>query len=283
MAANDDDTRVNLAWWNERAAVHRHTPLYQAHLERLRGGGSSLLPLERHELGDLTGLRVLHVQCHIGTDTLSLTRLGATVTGVDFSQSAIDEARALARELGISASFECLENGDLPDRFSGQFDLVFTSHGVLTWLPDLAEWGRQLAACLAPGGRLYLSESHPLVWAFSEERPVEADGLRLGLSYLAQSRPDVFVESGSYADRDLVTHANETREWSWGLGDVVNALIGAGLTLDWLREHPVGFYPAAPELTEGADGHYRLPAPLDGKFPLTFTVQARKSEITARG
>ena len=211
----------------------------------------------------------------ISAPTRSLARLGAHVTGIDFSEVAISEAQNLARDLGIHAHFETCEISELAHRYAGQFDLVFASHGVLTWLPDLNGWAKQLAACLRPGGRVYLSDSHPLVWALADHDPIRGNELVLGYPYLAQGAPTAFIEAGSYADRTLPTTANDTREWSWGLGDVVNA-IGAGLTLESLNEHTVGFYPAIADYWPGADGHYRLPDALDGRYPLTFSLSARK-------
>ena len=266
----------NLDWWNERAAFHRDTPLYQKHIERLRNGGLALLPLEVSELGELSGRRVLHTQCHIGTDTLSLARLGADVTGVDFSEVAIAEARQLSRDLGIFATFEVRELSALESEFSEAFDMVFTSHGVLTWLSDLSIWAEQLAGCLRKGGSFYMSEGHPLVWAFADKEPVDDSGLRLEHPYLSQPEPSTFVESGSYANRDAKTENNQTNEWSWGIGDVVNALIGAGMRIDWLNEHPLGFYPASDKFIEQDNGHCRLPDGLHGKYPLTFSIQATK-------
>ena len=276
MSSDDSRTELNHAWWNERAGLHRETPLYQKHIDRLTRGGLSLLPLEVSELGDIRGLSVLHLQCHIGTDTLSLSRLDATVTGVDFSEVAIQEARQLSLDLGIPATFERCEIESLQPRYSETFDPVFTSHGVLSWLPDLNEWARQISGCVVPGGQVYLSESHPLVWALAEESPVQETSLKLEFPYLAQDQPGTFVDTGSYADRELPTQANETTQWSWSLGDVVNAFITAGMTINHLHEHAAGFYPVTPEFQEGADGHYRLPAPLDGRFPLTFTIRATK-------
>jgi len=266
----------NLEWWNERAAFHRDTPLYQKHIERLRNGGLALLPLEVSELGDLSGRRVLHAQCHIGTDTLSLARLGADVTGVDFSEVAIAEARQLSQDLGIPATFEVRELSRLESEFAEAFDMVFTSHGVLTWLSDLEAWARDLAGCLKPEGRFYISEGHPLVWAFADEHPVDESGLKLGNPYLSQTKPSIFVEPGSYANREAETENNQTTEWSWGIGDVVNALIGAGLRIDWLNEHPLGFYPASDEFIAEDNGHCRLPDGLHGRYPLTFSIRATK-------
>ena len=276
MASEHPRTELNHAWWNERAGFHRQTSLYQKHIDRLTRGGLSLLPLEVSELGDIRGLSVLHLQCHIGTDTLSLSRLGATVTGVAFSEVAIQEARQLALDLDIPATFERCEIESLQTRYSEAFDLVFTSHGVLSWLPDLNEWARQISGCVVPGGQVYLSESHPLVWALAEESPVQETSLKLEFPYLAQDQPGTFVDTGSYAARALPTQANETTQWSWILGDVVNAFITAGMTINHLHEHAAGFYPVTPEFQERADGHYRLPAPLDGRFPLPFTLRATK-------
>ena len=207
------------------------------------------LPLEVSELGDLTGKKVLHSQCHIGTDTLSLSRLGGDVTGVDFSEVAIAEARQLSQDLGIPAAFEVREIAALKSEFPEAFDLVFTSHGVLTWLSDLGAWARDLAGCLKPEGRFYISEGHPLVWAFADEQPVDSSGLKLGHPYLSPAEPSIFVEPGSYANREAETAINQTTQWSWGIGDVVNALIGAGLRIDWLNEHSLGFYPASINLS----------------------------------
>ena len=138
-------------------------------------------------------------------------------------------------------------------------------------------WAQQIADCLVLGGQLYLSESHPIVWALAEDEAIHNDILKLGFPYLAQKQPSIFIESGSYADRDVRTQANKSLEWSWGLGDVINSLIAAEMTVKHLNEHPVGFYPATPKFQKGQDGHYRLPSPLDGLFPLTFTVRAEKS------
>jgi hypothetical protein len=147
----------------------------------------------------------------------------------------------------------------------------------LSWLPDLDLWARQIAAALKPGGVFYLLEGHPLVWALSEQRPVDGQALRLELPYLAQPAPMRFSEPGTYAGRGRDTVANDTCEWSWGLGDIVSALVGAGLALEWLREHPLIFYPAIPELVRDAQGYHRLPGVMNGRFPLSFSLRATRS------
>ena len=272
---DDIDQQLNQAWWNERAAFHVQTPLYQKHIQRLKAGGLALLPLERRELGVINGLTVMHLQCHIGTDTLSLARLGANVLGIDFSKAAIEVARELSKELGIDARFKVHEIKEIAQHYPAYFDLVFTSHGVIPWLPDLDLWAEQIARCLRPEGRLYLSDSHPLVWSLSD-KGLQNGALQLTYPYLRQPEAASYHSPGSYADSDRHTKENETREWSWGLGDILRALVGAGLSILWLNENPEGFYPAIPELIEGEDGHYRLPDPLHGRYPLSFSLMAQK-------
>ena len=154
---------------------------------------------------------------------------------------------------------------------------MFTSHGVLSWLPDLHAWARHAAACVVPGGQLYLSESHPLIWALAEQGAVMEDALKLGHTYLASGQPLTFEEPGSYADRASPTTHNQTVEWAWGLGDVVNAVLASGLQLVSLHEHPLGFFPYTEDFIERPDGHTQLPPALHGRFPLTFSLRARRS------
>ncbi len=275
----DEHIETNRRWWDERAAFHRDTDLYQTHLSRLEAGGHALLPLELRELAELGGVsgkRVLHLQCHIGTDTLSLAKLGAEVTGLDFSSEAIEQARKLSADLDRPATFVMDRVCNAGERFDTTFDVVFTSHGVLIWMPDLDIWAANIAACLKPGGLFYLSEGHPLAYALSPEESTETQ-LSLEYSYLRQQEPDRFTGGGSYADPDRETKANTTIEWPWSLGDVVNALLGAGLQLLWLREHTEGFYPLLQSMREGADGQWRLPAQLHGKYPLGYSIAARKT------
>ncbi len=277
MSETSEGQELNRAFWDERAGYHLQTPFYQTYLRRLKSGGHSLLPLEVGELGDIKGLKVLHLQCHVGTDSLSLARLGADVTGVDFSRVAIEQATALSEDLGIPARFEQMEISEVGERLSGAFDLVFTSYGVLTWLPDLNLWARNIAQSLRAGGRFYIVEMHPLAFAMADDTDLERGAFRLGYSYLAQEDALQFNdEPGSYADRERKTTANDTREWSWGLGDVVGALLAAGLELMWLREHADGFCPQVQGMPRSEDGHYRLPAPLHGQYPLTFSIMASK-------
>lgn len=277
MTETDDPTETNLHWWNERASFHLDTELYRSMVDRLRAGGDCLLPLEDAELGDLAGVDVLHMQCHLGTDTLSLARRGARAIGVDFSPVAIERARRLAFELGIDARFETLRIEAAGAHFGPTFDLVYSTYGTVTWLPDLRAWASSIAGALRPGGRVYVADTHPLLFALCDRSPVSPEALSLRYPYLAQPEPLHMSDAvGTYAEPDRETRHNRTVEWSWGLGDIVNALVGAGLTLSWLREHPESFYSAIPGMVPLGDGRWRLPEPHHGRYPLTFSLSAEK-------
>jgi SAM-dependent methyltransferase len=238
-----------------------------------------LLPLELSELaelGGLTGKRTLHMQCHIGTDTVSLAKLGAHVIGLDFSAEAVTQGRRLSENLDLPATFVQDRVCNAGERFGPVFDFIFTSHGVLIWMPDLDVWATNIAGCMKPEGTFYLSEEHPLSCALSPENR-ETEQLTLKYPYLSQPRPDRFTDAGSYADSGRKTKANTTIEWRWGIGDVVSALLRAGLQLRWLREHSVGFYPLLPDMVEGADGQFRLSEPHHGKYPLGYSIAAYKA------
>src|SRR5436305_1103799 len=156
-----DYLEINRRNWDERAAIHARDAPGGYMLERFRAGADALHAIEAAEVGDLSGKRVLHLQCHIGRDTLCLVRRGATVTGLDFSGAALDVARHLAAETGLQAQFvECTVD-QAPDLAPGPFDLVFTTWGTICWLPDMRKWAKIIAAVLRPGGELYFADAHP--------------------------------------------------------------------------------------------------------------------------
>ena len=265
---------TNERWWSERARHHLDTEMYREFVQRLREGKDALLPFDDQVLGSLEGLRVLHLQCHVGTDTLSLARRGAHVTGLDFSADALEQARALAQELDLKATFVQGNAIALPDELTGPFDLVYTSYGALCWLSDLRAWARCIAARLASGGRLVVIDGHPVQHALAED-PVGGNNLVLGYPYLG-SQPDTFDNPGSYADRTIPTEHNRVVEWAHGLGTVVNAVIGSGLVVDSLTEHPEAYCQLVEGMVRGPDRLWRLPEPLHGRYPLTFTLVAHK-------
>ena len=230
---------------------------------------------EREEVGSVEGKTLLHLQCHFGLDTLSWARLGATVTGADFSAESIAAARSLASDLGIEATFVESDLYRLPEVLHERFDIVYTSGGVLEWLPDIATWGRVAAGFVRPGGFLYLNEVHPVVQALAIE-DVAVGELRLAYPYWSHADPIRFEDHGSYADPDGQADELVSHSWNHSLGEIVTALPDAGLRLDFLHEFDYSLVPVA-FLVQGEDRRWRLPAPSHGSLPLSFSLKASRS------
>lgn len=271
-ASTDDSFALNRASWDERVPVHVASPFYD--VEGFRAGRDMLTPIEAAEIGSVEGLRVAHLQCHFGLDSLSLARRGARVTGLDFSGKAVEAARALAAEAGIDAHFVEGNVYDAPDLLGrGAWDLVFTSWGTVTWLPDIDRWAQVVADLLAPGGRLYFLDGHPVALALGQD---EADDpIRPTFDYFHGAAPLEFDEEGSYADASAALRHNRTHEWIHPLGAMVDALLAAGLRLTALREHDAAAWQIFPSLERGDDGLWRLP-PGQCRIPLAVTVEATK-------
>ena len=228
------------------------------------------MPVELEELGDVAGRSLLHLQCHFGMDTLSWARLGADVTGIDFSEPAIGLARSLSDELDIPARFVHSNIYELPDVLSGQFDIVFTSYGVLCWLPDLTRWAQVIAHFLKPGGTFYIAEIHPFGVVFDDE--IETD-LRVRYPYFHSEKPMRFDYDSSYASGESKVSHTESYEWAHSLGDIINSLISVGLRIEYLHEFPFCVYKMLPFMEKGKDGWWRLPEQQDS-IPLTFSLKA---------
>ncbi|WP_426511376.1 class I SAM-dependent methyltransferase [Dactylosporangium sp. McL0621] len=271
---------INRAQWDERAPAHAASRGYN-----LRGFDdpehlSNVVRFDRPRLGDVRGLRAVHLQCHIGTDTLSLHRLGARVTGLDFSPASLAEARALAERAGADIDYVESDLYGAPGVLeAGAFDLVYTGVGALCWLPDVRRWAGVVGALLRPGGRLFIREGHPMMWSIDETRK---DGLLVvGFPYFETPDPLVWDEAESYVDTDGAAFQHTvTHSWNHGLGEIVGALLGAGLELTMLEEHdscPWDFYPG--RTVEGPDGEHRLAAGRE-RLPLTYTLQARRPSFS---
>ena len=259
----------NRKLWDGMVPVHVASEFYD--VASFKAGRNSLMQVERDEVGDVAGKSLLHLQCHFGMDTLSWARLGATVTGVDFSGAAIGQARDLARELDIEATFIESEVYRLPEVLQGTFDVVFASYGVITWLPDFARWAEVAAGFVEPGGFLYLIDGHPFSGALDDsgERP-----RKLAYPYQTGGVPMVFEEDGTYADRSAVLPHKRSYEFNHGIGEIVTALVNAGLRIDFLHDFPFGAWKRFPDMTKGDDGYYHLPD--EGALPLMFSVKATK-------
>lgn len=225
-------TTVNRAFWDEVAPHHAASEFYA--VEQFVAAPDSLGAIERAELGSVSGLEICHLQCHIGLDTLSLAGLGARVTGVDFSVESLRIARELSGRTGIEADFVESDVLDAAATLGRRFDLVFTSRGVLMWFGDLDRWADNCVNLLRPGGVLYLLDIHPLAMALHET----STGYGLTCSYFGGGEPSITSEDRSYAVSDVGLMNQETHEWIHPVGDVVTALAGAGLAIDFVHEHP---------------------------------------------
>jgi len=270
-----DSAAVNRANWDERAPAHAASPGY--HVAQFLADPeyvSDVVRFDRPRLGDIRGLRTVHLQCHIGTDTISLGRLGARVTGLDFSTAALLEARRIAAAAGSDVDFVESDVYAAPDVLGyGAFDLVFTGIGALCWLPDIRRWAATVAGLLAPGGRLFLREGHPMLWAVDE---TVADSLVIGYPYFETPEPSVFSSDETYVETSERLTNTVTHEWNHGLGEVVGALLGEGFQLTMLVEHDSVPWPALPgRMRVGDDGEWRL---IDApeRLPLSYTLQAVK-------
>jgi SAM-dependent methyltransferase len=266
---------LNRALWDERVPIHTASDFYD--VDGFVAGRSELRPFEREELGDVRGKTLVHLQCHFGLDTLSWARLGAQVTGADFSPSAIDAARSLAADVDIAAHFVVSDVYQLPRNLDGQFDIVYTSRGVLGWLPEIRPWAHVVAHFVKPGGIFYLTEIHPFAQVLDDEATTAAPGeLRLRYPYWEHTEPLTFDVVGSYADRAAPTEGLRENSWNHALGEIVTALIEAGLTIEFVHEFDfvewdTGFVEQSP------DGRWRLPGDLNGRMPLSFSLRASKA------
>ena len=273
---SEDPVEANRRLWDARTPIHVRSDFYD--VDGFRAGRSTLHELEVDEVGPVGGRRLLHLQCHFGLDTLSWARLGAEVTGLDFSGAAVAEARRLAEEVGLADRATFVES-DLhdapshPDLAGRTFDVVFTSYGAITWMPDIRRWASVAASLVAPGGFLYVAELHPATQTLNDEPGIET----LELAYPYWTTPDSplrFEEPGTYADHDADIELPEYC-WQHGLGDLVTAVIDAGLVLEFLHEHDRTVYQQLPFLELGDDGWWRLPDGMPPQ-PFLFSLRARR-------
>ncbi len=275
VLVDDESWAVNRAHWDERAPAHAASPDYAvARFVEDPAFLSDVVRFDLPRLGDITGLRGVHLQCHIGTDTVSLARLGARMTGLDFSPPALVQARKLAAAAGADVDFVESDLYAAADVLPNHaFDLVFTGIGALCWLPDIRGWAGVVASLLKPGGRLFLREGHPMLGALDDRR--RDDGvLAVEYPYFETVQPLVFDEPGSYVSIDTDLTATECRVWNHGLGETVTALLDVGMTLTMLVEHdsvPWQALPTGMELTE--QNEWRL-ADRPERLAQSYTLQA---------
>lgn len=262
---NEKYFNVNKATWNEKVKVHSKSNMYD--LETFKKGRTSLMPYELKALCDVKGKSLLHLQCHFGQDTLSWSRLGAKCVGVDLSDEGIDLARKLNDELDLDAEFVCCNVLETSDFVKETFDIVFTSYGVIGWLPDLRPWGKMIAEKLKSGGRFYMVEFHPIVWMFDYLEKVPS------LKYGYMQAEVIYEEyEGTYADESSGMISKEYG-WNHGLGEIVSVLTESGLHIEYLKEHYESPYNVLPNLTATNNGMYKRE---DELYPLIFELKAMK-------
>lgn len=259
--------RENREHWDERVPINTASSFYD--LDGFRAGADGLEQFQLDEVGDVTGLDLAHLQCHIGLDTLSWARHGARVAGLDFSAPAIATAADLAAEVGLDhqARFAAADVYDAVDALgAGAFDVVYTGNGALMWLPDIDRWARTVAELLRPGGRLYLAEFHPLTDVLDDEH-----GATVARDYFTHGAR-TYDSPGSYADWAAETTHNTATEWHHTLGDVISAIARAGLRIEFVHEHDtIPFQRYGALVSDGE--HFRYPADSAG-LPLRYSLAA---------
>jgi SAM-dependent methyltransferase len=271
----DDYLALNRASWDERAPAHAASPGYA--VDQFVTDPTFLSEVVRFDLPrlpDLTGWHGVHLQCHIGTDTLSLARLGATMTGLDLSPASLAEARRLAERAGTAIAFVESEVYRALDHLQpGSFDFVYTGIGALCWLPDIARWAQVVAGLLRPGGHLFVREAHPMLWAMDEKC---TDRLVVGYPYFETVEPIIDDGDGTYVETDVSFTQNVTHTWNHGLGQTITALMDAGMDLTSLNEHDSVPWDALPgQMTRDDAGEWRL-TDHPRWLAASFTLQARR-------
>lgn len=273
-----DYITLNKANWDERAPLHAASAGYET--QALVDDPAHLSEVVRFDLpllGDISGAKGVHLQCHIGTDTLSLARLGAHMTGLDFSPASIAQARLLAQRAGARLAFveaDVYEAAEVLPRES--FDLVYTSIGALNWLPSIERWANAVASLLKPGGRLFIREGHPVLFSLNEDRQ---DALVIEHPYFEQETPQVWEDDSSYVETDARLTATITHEWNHGMGEIVSALLSHGMQITGLMEHDSIPWEALPgQMSCGKDGEWRLDRDR-WRMPLSYTLQASKRPL----
>jgi SAM-dependent methyltransferase len=267
--SEEDWYASNRDWWDARVPVHAASEFYGLEGFVSDPGATTLRPFEVEEVGDVAGRTLVHPMCHFGLDTLSWARRGAEVVGLDLSPAAVEAATGAAERAGLDARFVAANVYDAVEAVEGRtFDVVYTGFGALTWLPDMVRWARVMAALTAPGGMLYLAEFHPVHNIFSD------DDLTVTHPYFHEG-PLVFDEAGTYADLDVTIGATRVYEWNHGLGEVLSAVLDAGLTIELFHEHDYTLFQRWPFLEKEGRDTYRMPPGMPS-LPLMYSLRARK-------
>lgn len=265
MGNEENYLEINRKSWNNRVDAHVRSEFYG--VDAFIQGGNALKEIELGFLGDVTGKRILHLQCHFGQDTISLARMGAYVTGVDLSDVAIAKAKELASATGAAASFVCCDIYDLPQHLQTPFDIIFTSYGTIGWLPDLDKWAQIISRFLKKDGKFIFAEFHPVIWMYD-------DAMREIKYKYFNSGPIVESETGTYADRT----ADITQDyvmWNHGIGEVLTALLKAGLMITRFEEFDYSPYNFMQNMVETSPGKFHVQH-IGDKIPMVYALSAEK-------
>ena len=265
MKSENNYIEINRQSWNNRTDAHLKSAFYD--LDGFRNGKTSLNTIELNLLGDIEGKTILHLQCHFGQDTISLSRLGANVTGVDLSDKAIESAIQIAIDTNSNAKFICCDIYDLPNHLDQKFDIVYTSYGTIGWLPDLDKWAKVISKFLKPGGQFIFVEFHPFVWMFDDNFE------KIAYRYF-NSGATVETENGTYVDKKAPISQTYVM-WNHGIGEVVNSLIKNGLTINTFDEFDYSPYNCFNKTIEFEQGKFRI-VHLDNKIPMVYSLVATK-------
>ncbi|MFY8188253.1 MAG: class I SAM-dependent methyltransferase [Flavobacterium sp.] len=269
MSSEHNYIEINRQSWNNRTEVHIKSEFYD--MEGFMNGKSSLNEIELSLLNDLQGKSVLHLQCHFGQDTISLSRLGAEVTGVDLSDQAIKKAQQIAIDTHLNTKFVCCDIYDLPNHLDEKFDIVFTSYGTIGWLPDLNKWAKIISSFLKPNGQFVFVEFHPVVWMFDDNFD------KIDYRYF-NSGAIIETESGTYADKSADISQSYVM-WNHGLSEVINNLIINGLEINSLEEFDYSPYNCFNKTIEFEPKKFRIEH-LSNKIPMVYALKATKKNIS---
>lgn len=261
----NDYKNINKTAWNLKTKIHIDSKFYNN--DSFLAGESSLKDIELSLLGDIKGKSILHLQCHFGQDTISLSRLGAKVMGIDFSDHAIDYARNMAKTLAVDTQFLCSDIYELQKVLDRKFDIVFTSYGVIGWLPDMEQWAKIIARYLKPGGRFIMVEFHPVVWMFDDNFQ------SIDYNYFNTSEIVEQLE-GSYTDGNSELKYT-TITWTHSLSEVINNLIKAGIRIFQFEEYDYSPYNCFRQTVKMDKNRYRIKH-LDGKIPMIYAIEGIK-------
>ena len=256
---------ANKNLWNQRTAVHKDSAFYD--LAGFKTGVNVLTPIELNEIGDVKGRSLLHLQCHFGMDTMSFSRMGAKCTGVDLSDEAIKLAKEINNELRLDAKFVCCNVYDTSKYVKEEFDIVFTSYGTISWLPDLDPWAEVIAEKLKPSGFFYMAEFHPVVWMFDDDFT--------HIKYYYDNKELIVMEDQPTYTGDKNEIAGKEYSWNHSISEVLNALITAGLKIEFLNEHTYSPYSNFKNSVETEKGKWHIKG-MEAKIPMVYSLKALK-------